>query len=256
MIKEELYSKILVFHSALKNTDNFIEKITKSQNFVDPWHDWYDLGKQTFFKNYPNYFSNTFPTNNDWHENCKKSNNELAIQIANIFYESTKIFVEENDIKIPNWLHSSPAICKHFAKTKNKSLAMQYHTDFIMAQAENPGFKHWITCCIYLNDDYDNGEISFKIFKNDLSYDLINYKPKSGDVLVFPSFSPYFHGVKKALNKEKYFIRLFWGYNYEGSAKWLEDQKLYGEKIWQEMEEKRIKYECETSMWMKGHIEE
>lgn len=253
---EIIYPQIYVFHNALTNTDEFINDITGSEEFVDPWHDWYTLGKQTLFKNYPGGITEQFPTLEQWQERYNSCNNSLAIKIANIFYETTKKFVEDNNILIPSWNHGSPTICSHFAKSKDNLLAMQYHTDFIMAKKENPGYKHWITCCIYINDDYDGGDLSFKIFKDDGSYDLVNYKPKAGDAVIFPSASPYFHGVKKARNKEKYFIRMFWGYDSEGSPEWLANQEKYGKEAWESMEEKRTKHEYDTSFWMRGFVEE
>jgi hypothetical protein len=260
MIVEELYPQILVFHDALEDPKNFLETITNPNEFVEPWHDWYTLGKQTMFKNYPYFNFNNFPSEEEWLSSCNQSDNDLAKYIANIFYKCTKYYVDKYNVDIENWNHGMPTICSHKGSEieepgSEKTLAMQYHTDFVMSQKDNPGFKHWITCNLYINDEYDGGEVSYKLFKDDGTYDLLKYKPKAGDAVVFPSHEPYYHGVKKTKNGEKFFIRMFWGYNYSGSKEWLENKNKYGD-AWEQMEKERIKKENMSSLWMKGHIEE
>ena len=256
---EIIYPQIYVFHNALTNTDEFIDDITGSEEFVDPWHDWYDLGKQSAFKNYPNHTFDKFPNKEEWKQSFGSSENSLVVKISNIFYETTKKFVEDNNVSIPSWNHGSPNICTHYPKEyenevlgeKNTNLAMLYHTDFTMARAKNRGYKHWITCNIYINEDYEGGNVLFKIFKNEDEFDYIDYKPKAGDMMIFPSTEPYYHGVKKTLFKEKYFIRMFWGYWSEGSPEWLANEQKYGKDIWKKMEDKRIEEELNSHKWFK-----
>lgn len=47
-----------------------------------------------------------------------------------------------------------------------------------------------ITCVVYLNDDYDGGEIHFPFFD-------IRKKPAKGDILMYPGSWQYLHGVDK-----------------------------------------------------------
>lgn len=256
MIAEEIYPKVMVFHNALENPEGFLDEITNRQTYVEPWHEWYTMGNQTLFLDYPYFEFNSFPSQEEWNYQLNKSSNDLAKNIANIFFSCTSEYIDKYNMNSENWVHGIPTICSHFAKEKTGELAMQYHTDFIMSQSENPGYKHFITCNIYINDDYDGGEVSYKIFKEDESYDLFSYKPQKGDVVVFPSAPPYFHGVKKTLSGEKYFIRMFWGYNYGGSEQWLLNQQKYGEEEWARMEKERYDRENKSSMWMKGHLEE
>lgn len=115
---------------------------------------------------------------------------------------------------------------------------MNYHTDFVQTEKDMPGSKFGITTTFYLNDNYLNGEICFKI--ND-SY--ISYKPTKGDVIVFPSSLPYHHAVRKSTGADRYMIRSFWEFNYEGSEKWIENEKnmvkRFGQK-WKKIELKKI----------------
>ena len=46
-----------------------------------------------------------------------------------------------------------------------------------------------ITCVVYLNDDYSDGEIYFQFFD-------IAVKPNPGDIMIYPSSWQYTHGVE------------------------------------------------------------
>ena len=58
------------------------------------------------------------------------------------------------------------------------------------------------------------------------------------------------------METDKYFIRMFWGYDYEGSPEWLENEKKHGVEEWAEIERNRVDAENKSSMWMKGHVDE
>ena len=75
-----------------------------------------------------------------------------------------------------------------------------------------------------------------------------NHKPKAGDILVFPSQEPYYHGVKTIKNGYKYFIRNFITYIYPGSETWLMNQRNYGAYKWMEMEKERLEKESKHNM--------
>jgi hypothetical protein len=47
-----------------------------------------------------------------------------------------------------------------------------------------------ITCVVYLNDDYQGGEVYFPFFD-------IEKRPNAGDILMYPGSWQYLHGVKK-----------------------------------------------------------
>lgn len=86
--------------------------------------------------------------------------------------------------------------------------SMDWHTDFV-PQREESEDNFFITCNIYINDDYAGGEIGFKIGE-----DIVTYKPKAGEAIIFPSGSPHFPVGKKYLHHalmaeetNKYFSR-------------------------------------------------
>jgi hypothetical protein len=104
---------------------------------------------------------------------------------------------------------------------------------------------------MYLNDDYDGGEVSFKVFQDesndpDAEYVRHMYKPESGDVTIFPSRAPYYHGVRSVHNGIKYFIRSFYMYDYDGSEEWHANKNKYGEELWRQMEVERQKADMKS----------
>lgn len=55
-----------------------------------------------------------------------------------------------------------------------------------------------LTCVVYLNDDYQGGEIEFNLFN-------LKIQPKKGDVLFYPTSFEYVHSVSKVIG-ERYAI--------------------------------------------------
>lgn len=88
---------------------------------------------------------------------------------------------------------------------------MGYHTDYF--SVEEPAGEFALTCTMYLNDNYEGGEVCFKTNGEDYVY-----KPQAGDVMVFPSGHPdllsedgvCLHGVRKITEGLKYFVRIFY----------------------------------------------
>lgn len=99
---------------------------------------------------------------------------------------------------------------------------MGFHTDRHHFDLDSRGSKLILTVTMYLNDDYEGGEICF--FDNSTG-NQYSYKPKPGDVTVFPSGEPYFHSVLPAYNAERYLARMFLMYKYPGSEEWLTNEK-------------------------------
>ena len=128
-----------------------------------------------------------------------------------------------------NLERSALDLLKYNQTDNRKSLAMNYHTDNKGYTADRRGYKQILTFTIYLNDDYEGGDISYI---NEEDQILVTYKPKKGDVTIFPSGYPYFHGVKPVSKNNKYLARTFLLAWYPGSAEWIENEKKYGPEEW------------------------
>lgn len=63
------------------------------------------------------------------------------------------------------------------------------------------GVDRDITCVLYLNDDYEGGNIRFDFFNKKL-------KPNTGDILIYPTTWQFTHAVEK-VKGERYAI-VFW----------------------------------------------
>lgn len=230
----EIYPKIHVYKNVFKDPKDFLEKALS----LDLWEGWYTFGRMRPLQIDTREYSK-FPTKEEYviktHTNGLEK--ELTEEIESIFYDVTSHYVNMHGVTLDNWVHHSPVINEYVpGGGVSDNYAMNYHTDFIPFESENPGLKFGITNTFYLNDDYDGGEICFKV-----GDDFISYKPEAGDSMCFPSREPYLHGVTKAFNGHRYIGRTFWQYKYDGSDEWLSNQEKFGKEVWAEMEEQRIR---------------
>lgn len=236
----ELHPDILVYRGAFPEPLDFIKKVESMQ----PWEQWYLFGTKLQLHG-AGWTSPEFPSEKEWTTFINEDKAPDATKLVNqVFFSVTQDYVSRTGYSQPDWHHFPPIVCKYnsdFSINEKKDLVMHYHTDYQQERSEEPGLKFGLTCTMYLNDDYEGGEISFKVFNEDGTYLKIDYKPNSGDVLVFPSGEPFFHGVKTVYNTNKYFLRTFWWYDFEGTPEWLANQKKYGAEQWALMEKERWK---------------
>jgi hypothetical protein len=234
----EKIHNVWIFKNALKNGKDLIEYFEKNRD----WQDWYLFGTNASVSEHSCEFS-TFP---EYHLDRNKTESDIYFenQINDLFYEVTKKYIEENDIKLDNWIYSGWNIAK-YTQQEHASYNMSYHTDYQRELEHVPGIKFGLTAVFYLNDGYTGGAINFKIFA-DKELQIIekefSYNPSEGDIIVFPSNHPNYHGVDATTEGNKYIVRTYWRYNYPGSDKWLEMQNKYGKEKWQEMEDERITF--------------
>ena len=88
-----------------------------------------------------------------------------------------------------------PTVINNYAINKYFSgESMGLHVD----SYENSDEKRF-TILIYLNDDYEGGEIEFP-------NQNIKFKPQAGSALIFPTQEPYAHKSYDVLNGFKYFV--------------------------------------------------
>ncbi len=96
------------------------------------------------------------------------------------------------------------------------NVSMLYHTDYTGSDDLDRKAQFLITSNIYINDDYEGGSIIFYV-----EGDKFFYKPKAGEVVVFPSGSPlffpdnkkYLHAVETNKIKEKFLSRNYLMYD-------------------------------------------
>jgi len=180
---------------------------------------------QTTFDNFPEY--------NEWQNaitfdpnNTKLDELPYVKSVIDNFYYGTKLYLKENNISLPNYRFSNFTLAKY--KTGG---AMKYHTDFQQDRANILELKFHTTCLFYLNDNYTGGEISFVILddSHEKILNIIDYKPVAGDMVIFPSNLPIYHGVKPITEGEKYIIRTYWQTMPQATVEWEQGVAEYGE---------------------------
>lgn len=169
------------------------------------------------------YVDNIYPEKN--FDEPRAQEEGEAIQCVNkIFKETTDYYLNEfNLVYDPEWRIMGPSFCRYFEEVgghfnhlsdnPGEELAMTYHTDYVYQDRYEDSWKFILTCTMYLNDDYEGGDLKFKL--ND---EFFEYKPKAGDVVVFPSGHPdllsengtMFHAVGAIRKSPKFFIRCFY----------------------------------------------
>lgn len=241
----ELYPKIHLYKNLLPDADKLHEIMKKSEQnskgkyYLKNWDDWAHFGTYSQSKN-------------DAEESEKGSiyddEKHLSDRVAEAYGAAINHYIET--IK-PNFPEGSSLASSSFSKYKKdvvdakKELAMNYHTDFIKSEADMPGRKFLLTCTTYINDNYDGGSVEFYITDTG---EKVSYKPKAGEILVFPSGEPYYHGVTNIRNGEKFFIRNFIMHLFPGTEGWLEKQKEHGAYNWMKKEFARCDYENPRNM--------
>lgn len=228
--------------------------ITDGTRLLDKWSDWFVFGSYSFEKDiFLN--KNSIIVDAERQEDIKFDglfNEEfyLSIRVKGCINQAFSHYIGANNVKLPeNAYIAKPNYAKYQPEVTigyidGKELTMNYHTDYAMGEWfwENQNFL--ITSTTYMNDDYENGEISFFI-----NGDIITYKPEAGDILVFPSGSPlyapdknpYFHGVHKVRKGEKYLIRSYVKYPQKGNDIWYKNLEKYGAEKWSRISRDMVK---------------
>lgn len=244
----KLFPKIHVYKGLLNNCDDLVDILKKAEEDSDTTYLFKDWRPWSFFGTYVYQINNDAIHSGAQNEKLQKEINYLEM-VKKAFFNSTSDFLKEYRLDLPeDWQMMGPSFSKYTTDQDEegrvgRGMSMSRHTDYVPWMKDVPGYKFALTCTMYLNDDYDGGEISFKVGDQ-----YIDYKPVTGDVIVFPSGHPefladdhpYLHGVKKISGNPRYLIRFFYQFYHLGSEEWLKNEKKHGKEIWGKMEEERI----------------
>ena len=244
---DEIYPGIICYRNMLKNPKEAYETMQKSEelaegnHYLKKWDPWAAFGTYSQPKDSIDLDS---ALKNEQFEKEKALDDEIReayINAISHYFNNISI----NRVLPEKAYFSGHSYCKYFNEVdvlKNK-MTMQYHTDYIISQKDMPGPKFHTTCTFYINDNYNGGDVEFYV-----NGDIINHKPKAGDLMVFPSGEPFYHGVKTIPDGNKFFVRNFVMFDYNGSEEWLSNQKKYGAYRWARMEFERIDFEDKRTM--------
>jgi hypothetical protein len=234
---------ILLFKNVLKNPKKTYQFILDSKTGDDPyvnkdtWKTWLPWGN----------YSKLYPNEDKSYKNSDSDGAELQKECLDIFFNILKIYKEqfldqsyfdkygwdsdlpttleelESRIAVGNNNHSmSDMPIFETSLNADSDYQMKIHQDVMHWWG---GGSHIFNFNIYVNDDYDGGEIIF--FKHQgvekikyidtysnkekeawLVEDYFKYKMKAGDGIIFPT--DYYHGVLPLSgDKSKFYIRQF-----------------------------------------------
>jgi hypothetical protein len=234
----KLSEKIWVFRGAIENPQSYIDYYTTDPINLDRWTPWYTFGDMIGDSGTSWKLSESFPSKKEWTENFLEEPDLYKRKIADAFYDASKIYLEEANVNFPNWISPNWGIARYFPDVadfetpENQGRTMVHHSDYQQELADYPGEKFAVTAVLYLNDDYEGGEINFRLTGPNDHLNVVEeivYKPVAGDMLFFPSTPPYYHGVLNVKKNPKYIVRLYWKYYEESSETYLNLKKRYGD---------------------------
>jgi hypothetical protein len=249
--------QIVIYKEILNNCKDFIDIVDSSsreESLWGEWNDWYDQGK---------YMSQEFKISEldiklDDKENIKKEKSFLQ-DLFKIYHFIKDDYLNEYSDEKGNWpsyitrwdkikksgdYKVGLDIYKYNMSYKDKAdipneLMLQYHVDEMPEGAHEKYDHKAITITIYPNDDYDGGEICFY---DEVSNKAYKYKPKAGDITVFPSAAPFYHGVMPFAGADRYFLRIFISYSLEGDEDWIKNNKSDSNSFIKEQQDKIDKF--------------
>lgn len=266
------YPRVHVYKNLLPNVEKLVDILKKSSEdrassiYFNMWDKWFSFGETisgiVFNPIYPDLID----------ENVLAQEKLLVKELEDAFAIATQHYMQYHNVtREDHWTTMGPSICKYISDLEHSgldNLSMAYHTDYDFIRGDEPGDKFAITCTMYLNDDYEGGEVWFYLKEDGSTYfdsnevpkeDVLIYKPSAGDLLVFPSGHPdvlsdgktYFHGVSRTGKSEtkqsdKLFIRSYHLIPFPGTDEWLANREKYGAEVWEKMETERIKARVKT----------
>lgn len=230
----QFHKGVDVYQNVFKDVEKTLSLLKKTEEsgntLFGQWDKWYTFGSILRMPKIENVIADS-------------EEYEMYKELHDIFLVVCKDYIERNGhvdfFNSNKWLIVEPSVCKYFpdAGVGYGGLAMDYHTDYQNELEGEPGWKFGFTATMYLNDDYDGGEVDFYDGKN-----TVSFKPKAGDVTVFPSGSPdidptnrYMHGVFLAKENPKYFVRMHYMYWRDGSQEYNDGLNKYGQEAWDEI---------------------
>lgn len=109
----------------------------------------------------------------------------------------------------------------NFVKYEGAGTHFKIHAD------HGPTYVTTVSIVVYLNDDYEGGEIWFPRMDN------LSIKPKAGDIVIFPSTYIYEHASQDMISGTKYSVVIMSDYN---------DRDNVNQRVPQTVQEYELKY--------------
>jgi hypothetical protein len=224
MKSEELFDKVYYYTDVISEPKKLVDLIEltesdKYSSFITPWEEWGACSGEMYI--YGSHKRIKCLSSEEIEKNVSSEAKEESSYIFNEIFEGMRNVCEDYALKINDSseivLMTDTAIKKYMPGT-----FMGAHFD------QQEGDKRLrYSMVMYLNDDYEGGEISFNVkdgvltstddaasedFNSPLNHDRIMFhvKPKAGSVIIFPSTDPYSHTAHLIKSGSKYMVPSFW----------------------------------------------
>lgn len=216
--KKIISPQIVIYKKAINFSDKVIDLINKNldNSVFGKWEQWYDQGLRM-----SSILNKTLPQITEDYimlENIANVFEYIISDYINDFGSEKYIwpkFIKDCSLIQKNKDYYEIDFFKYdYKKLKNKyiddeELLLEYHVDEFDFNVIEYKRKNIITINMYLNDNYEGGEVCMY---NDINKKIYKYKPKAGDVLIMPSGIPFYHAVKRFYKEDRYFCRTFVSY--------------------------------------------
>ena len=176
MLLEILENNIYYYKNIYDNPQQFLDKI---KNLNISWNDWFSSGGEVL---YGQSIGGPVP---------------LPSEILDVLKTSTYKCMYDYCLKTNNNLGFIPDF--YTIKKYNTNAYMGPHVD---STDRTISKMPTISIVIYLNDDYEGGEIKFP-------NQNISIKPEAGSMVIFPSYEPYVHDPQPTISGDKYMSPVF-----------------------------------------------
>lgn len=209
-------------------------------SLIYTWKPWYTYGSKSIWSS---------PNNNTLDKKQQDGYNLIHKAIVKVHDDYIKDWKNQGawTYDIDNWdldtnhpeslSLSTLEILKHRINNET-DYTIHVHIDWHEQRKDEPGPKQILTYTIYLNDEYEGGEVDF-VDEENLS--VMVYKPKKGDITIFPAGRPYWHGARAVKSEpNKVFIRTFALYRSRGTKEWNDGIRDYGVARWLDMKKNDI----------------
>ena len=220
MKKEILHEKVYYYEDGVENFEQLMKTIDELDelNNHEPWENWTASNDKDFIYGQTKAFDKNQIEKLE--EPYKSKMMFIFDTIMESFYDVSKDFA--TFIGDPD----EPRLFPVFNIKKYRAgIGMGAHFD----QLDGDQTLRY-SLVMYLNDDFEGGEISFKLseYKNigefpspDLDYDIalanneidFGLKPKAGSIIIFPSSAPYHHTAHIVKTGFKYMVPGHWIHN-------------------------------------------
>ena len=224
MISEKLHEKVYYYKNVVSDPEKLIKLIEdteaeKYSKFITPWEEWSACSGEMYV--YGN------------HKRIK------MLKLDEILQKCPEDILEDSKYIFNEIFDGFKNVCLDYAEKVNEESKLILMTDTAIKRYEAGTFmgSHFdqqegdkrlkYSLVMYLNDDYEGGQISFTIKDGVLtstdhaaSEDIddprnkeritFSLKPEAGSVIIFPSEPPYSHTAHLVKSGLKYMVPSFW----------------------------------------------